>query len=169
MIVFNLDVWDTIEANGTKQRLSLPNEPFQTMTRFEYESAVFAGEIAESFQGSIIPPTRRVKFFNTINTMHVIYTNLSSNLTSIKSSIRAIMPSNFITEPHWAVLHGTFVSINDDGIATEEEIWRSTPVTDSIDMTYEAIKDFCGVSSGYDEANTWIDLIDIAYVIRRVI
>jgi len=169
MIVFNLDVWDTIDASGTKQRLALPNEPFETMTRFQYDGAVFAGIIADTFQGSLIAPVRTVKFFNTVNTMHITYTHASSNLTSIKTSLRAVMPSNFITEPHWAVLHGIYVVIDELGLATSTEIWRSTMVTDDINITYDEIEEFCSVSGGYGEADTWIELIDIAYVIRRVI
>lgn len=169
MIVYNLDVWDTVSENGHKMRLSLPNEPFEEMTRFQFESEVFAGMIIDPFQGAIIEPTRTVQFFPVVNTMHIKYKHNSNDLTSIKKSIRAIMPSDFVTEPHWAVLHGIFFAIDDSGNSNEEEIWISTSVTDSIDFTYQEIVDICSMVAGYIEADTWLELEDVTYVIRRAL
>lgn len=167
MIVYNLDVWDTISANGDKMHLALPNEPFEEMSRFQFDSEVFAGNIIDPPQGAIVEPTRRVQFFPVVNTMHIKYKHNSNDLTSIKKSIRAIMPSDFVTESHWAVLHGVFFAIDDEGIASEEEIWISTSVTDSVDMTYQEIVDICSMVAGYTEADTWFELEDVTYVIRR--
>lgn len=167
MITYNLDVWDTVSTNGNKKHLALPNEPFLEFTRFEFDSAVFAGKIIDPPQGAIVEPSRRVQFFPVVNTMHIKYKHNSNDLTSIKKSIRAIMPSDFITETHWAVLHGIFFAIDDQGIASEEEIWISTTVTDSIDITYQEIVDICSMVAGYAEADTWFELEDVTYIIRR--
>lgn len=169
MIVYNLDVWDTTDGT-TKQHLALPNEPeFQTMTRFEFDSEVFAGTIIDPASGSILDPVRTVQFFPVVSTMHIKYKYNSNDLTSIKKSIRAIMPSDFITESHWAVLHGIFFAINDEGLAYEEEVWISTIVTTSVDITYGEIMDVCAVVGGYQEADTWLELQDITYTIRRAL
>lgn len=167
MIVYNLDVWDTVSDNGEKMHLAVPNEPFDRMTRFQFDSAVFAGEIIDPLQGAIIEPARTVQFFPVVNTIHIKYKHNSNNLTSIKKSIRAIMPSDFVTESHWAVLHGIFVAIDDMGNASEEEVWISTSVTDSVDFTYQEIVDICSMVAGYAEADTWLELEDVTYVIRR--
>lgn len=174
MITYNLDVWDTVASDSTgafteKMHLALPNEPFDTMTRYQFESAVFAGQIIDPPQGAIVEPTRRVQFFPVVNTMHIKYKHASNNLTSIKKSIRAIMPSDFIIEPHWAVLHGVFFAIDDEGNASEEEIWISTMVTDSVDVTYQEIVDICSMVAGYVEADTWFELEDVTYIIRRAL
>lgn len=175
MIVYNLDVWDTVEVDATgsytvKQHLSLPNEPdFDKISAFEFDSRVFAGEIIDPFTGSIVEPLRTVQFFPVVQTMHVAYKHNSNDLTSVKKSIRAIMPSNFITEPHWAVLHGIFFAIDDEGNANEEEVWISTIVTTSVDITYQGIVDICSMVAGYAEADTWLELLDVTYVIRRPI
>lgn len=169
MIVYNLDVWDTISANGDKMHLALPNEPFDEMTRFQFDSAVFAGTIIDPPQGAIVEPIRTVQFFPVVNTMHIKHKHNSNDLTSIKKSIRAIMPSDFIIEPHWAVLHGIFFAIDDDGNAYEEEVWISTSVTDSVDFTYQEIVDICSMVAGYAEADTWLELEDVTYVIRRAL
>lgn len=167
MLVFNLDVWDTVSSGGDKMHLSLPNEPFEEITRYEFESRVFAGDIIDTPQGAIIEPTRTVQFFPVVNTMHIKYKHYSNDLTSIKKSIRAIMPSDFNIESHWAVLHGIFVAIDDEGNADEEEIWISTTVTNSVDITYQGIVDICSMVAGYTEADTWLELEDVTYVIRR--
>lgn len=169
MIVYNLDVWDTTEGT-TKQHLALPNEPeFATMSRFEFDSAVFAGTIADPQSGSLIEPVRTVQFFPVVNTMHIRYQHNSNDLTSIKKSIRAIMPSDFIIESHWAVMHGIFFAINDDGLAYTEEVWISTIVTTSVDITYSEIVDVCSMVGGYAEADTWLELSDITYIVRRAL
>lgn len=177
MIVYNLDTWDTIGFGnnvpgglvGNKVHLSVPNEPFTVLTQYQFDSEVFAGTIIDPVQGAILEPTRNVQFFPIANTMHLRYNHNSNNLTSIKKSIRAIMPSDFITESHWAVLYGIFVSVNDQGIATSVPMWKSTKVSLSVDITFNEIVAFCSPSTGYPGSNTWFELIYVTYIIRRAL
>lgn len=163
MELYGLDVWDSV--GGARMRLSLPNDPFLVISEFEFQSRVFLGEIIDPPTGSIVQPLRFVDFFPRSRTMHVRYLHYSQNLTSIKKAIRAVMPSNFITETHWCVLTGTLVSLDAPAVSFG---W-STFVTDSIDVTYNQIVALASPENFDYGQDRWVELESFTIIIRRLL
>lgn len=110
---------------------------FETLSRFEFESRIFAGLAINPLIGSIIEPARTIKFFPETNSIHTIYTHNSNDVTSIKRAIRAVMPTNFVALPHWIVFYSDIVYISQvTGEAISESFYMSTTASSSVDLTY---------------------------------
>ena len=139
--IYNLDFYDRI-TNLIIGRMKYDgaNSLLENISDFEFNSRVFAGTAINPEQGSIISPERTVKFFPQTNSIHVINTHLSSNVTSIKKIIRAVMPSNFITEPHWLVVYVTAETlVLPANELLSQSYFVSTPVSSSVDTTFYAL------------------------------
>lgn len=163
MEVRGMDVWDSV--GGGRMHLTFPNDPFIVISEFEFQSRVFSGEIIDPLTGSIIQPLRFVDFFPRARTMHVRYLHSSQNVTSIKKAIRAVMPSNFITETHWVSLTGTLVSLNGPSVSFG---WSSV-VTDSIESTYAQIVALAGPENLDYGQDRWLLLDSFTVIIRRLL
>ncbi len=168
--IYNLDVYDRI-TNLIIGRIKYDgaNSLLENISDFEFNSRIFDGTAVNPEQGSIISPERTVKFFPQTNSIHVINTHISSNVTSIKRIIRAVMPSNFITEPHWLVIYvkaQTLVLPTNELLT--ENYFASTPVSSSVDTSFYALLELLEAmrTEKYGE-DTSHYIEEISVVIRR--
>lgn len=167
--IYGLDVYDQVtNLSVGRVKYDGADSLLETMSRFEFDSRVFAGEAVNPEQGSIVSPERTVRFFPQTNSMHVIYTHSTSNITSLKKIIRAVMPSNFITEPHWFVLYTREDIYGSNGFVTSQNFYSSTNATMSVDTSYYALLELLQRMRGskYGEDAEYF-LLELAVVIRR--
>lgn len=168
-VVFGLDFYDRI-SNLVVERHKYDGafSLYETMSGFEFDSRVFDGSALNPEQGSIISPERTVKFFPATNSIHVINTHQSSNVTSIKRIIRAVMPSNFITEPHWLLAYVRADSISADGALISYNYYVSTKVSYSVDVSYYQFLELLDrmKQNKYTE-DSYLYFQELAVVIRR--
>lgn len=136
--LYGIDVYDTILGVNRVNHIRATGEVIiDDISRFEFESRIFNGTAVNPPIGSIIEPARTVKFFESTNSMHYIYTHNSNDVTSVKKSVRAVMPTDFITEPHWIILYCRQEHIGQGGGLIVSNFFVATPVSSSIDTTYQ--------------------------------
>lgn len=169
-ILIGIDTYDVI-LGGRYQHLnySLVINQVENISSFEFDSRVFSGFALNPFIGSIIEPDRTIKFFPATNSFHYIYTHFSNNVTSIKKAIRAVMPTNFITEPHWILVYGILDYVDINGNNITEAFYSSTAASASVDTTYE---DFVRLldrlkTDTYGQQGVFVRVEELSVVIRR--
>lgn len=164
--LLNIDTWDShIFPNpGTSRYYNIP-EVEVDITTYEYNSRVFNEQIVDSPSGSIIDPTKTVKFFRTTAVKHTLWRHTPSNLTSVKKAIRAVMPSVAITTQHFLLLYGNYY--NEFFEYLRSDYWSSVVSLD-INYTWEQLYEYAIPEiTDTDVIIAYYELLDFWVVLRE--